>query len=118
MRAMVLFEPKAALQKTQLPDPQPGNGEILVRVAACAVCRTDLHVVDAELPNPKLPLVPGHEIVGHVVAAGTGASRFAIGDRVGIPWLGRTCGVCRYCTGGMENLCRSEERRVGKECRS
>src|SRR5262245_5379286 len=105
MRAMVLFEPGTVLQKTQLPDPQPANGEVLVRVAACAVCRTDLHVVDAELPDPKLPLVPGHEIVGRVIAAGTGASRFAIGDRVGIPWLGRTCGVCMYCTNGMENLC-------------
>jgi propanol-preferring alcohol dehydrogenase len=105
MRAMVLFEPKTALQETQLPDPKPADGEILVRVEACAVCRTDLHVVDAELPNPKLPLVPGHEIVGRVLAAGTGTSRFAVGDRVGIPWLGRTCGVCTYCKNGMENLC-------------
>jgi propanol-preferring alcohol dehydrogenase len=105
MRAMVLFEPKTALQDTQLPDPKPADGEILVRVEACAVCRTDLHVVDAELPNPKLPLVPGHEIVGRVVAAGSGTSRFAVGDRVGIPWLGRTCGVCTYCKAGMENLC-------------
>jgi propanol-preferring alcohol dehydrogenase len=105
MRAMVLVQPKTALQDTQLPDPRPADGEVLVRVAACAVCRTDLHVVDAELPHPKLPLVPGHEIVGRVTAAGANASRFAVGDRVGIPWLGRTCGVCFYCKNGMENLC-------------
>jgi propanol-preferring alcohol dehydrogenase len=105
MRAMVLFETKTPLKETQLPDPKPGEGEILVRVDACAVCRTDLHVVDGELPNPKLPIIPGHEIVGRVIAIGQKAHRFAIGDRVGIPWLGRTCGVCQFCKHGMENLC-------------
>jgi propanol-preferring alcohol dehydrogenase len=102
---MVLFEPNQTLQQTVLPDPSPGEGEVLVRVEACAVCRTDLHVIDGELPGPKLPLIPGHEIVGRVVRAGTNARRFAVGDRVGIPWLARTCGVCRYCAAGMENLC-------------
>lgn len=105
MRAMVLFETQTPLRETQLPDPVPGAGEVLVRVEACAVCRTDLHVIDGELPNPKLPIVPGHEIVGRIVAAGNAATRFAIGERVGIPWLGRTCGICQYCKAGMENLC-------------
>jgi propanol-preferring alcohol dehydrogenase len=105
MRAMVLFMPKTDLQEIDLPEPGLGPGEILVRVEACAVCRTDLHVVDGELPHPKLPLVPGHEIVGRVIRAGGSSSRFAIGDRVGIPWLGRTCGTCDYCKSGMENLC-------------
>ena len=102
---MVLFEKQTALKETELPDPRPGPGEILVRIEACAVCRTDLHVIDGELPNPKLPLIPGHEIVGRVEARGENALRFAVGDRVGIPWLGRTCGVCPYCRAGMENLC-------------
>ncbi len=88
-----------------LPDPVPGDTEILVRVSACAVCRTDLHVVDGELPNPKLPLIPGHEIVGTVVGHGRLARRFSLGHRVGIPWLGWTCGVCAYCRSGRENLC-------------
>jgi propanol-preferring alcohol dehydrogenase len=105
MRAMVLFETHTALKETQLPDPTPSVGEILVRVEACAVCRTDLHVVDGELPNPQLPIIPGHEIVGHVIATGPNAKRYRVGDRVGIPWLGRTCGVCTYCKAGMENLC-------------
>jgi len=105
MRAMVLFETHTALKETQLPDPTPSVGEILVRVEACAVCRTDLHVIDGELPNPQLPIIPGHEIIGRVIATGQNAKRFAIGDRVGIPWLGRTCGVCTYCKAGMENLC-------------
>jgi alcohol dehydrogenase, propanol-preferring len=105
MQAMVLFEPKIDLKRADLPEPGLAAGEVLVRVQACAVCRTDLHVVDGELPHPKLPLVPGHEIVGRVVRLGPSSSRFAIGDRVGIPWLGRTCGVCRYCKAGMENLC-------------
>jgi propanol-preferring alcohol dehydrogenase len=105
MHAMVLVQPKTALQELSLPDPRPSDGEILVHVDACAVCRTDLHVVDGELPHPKLPLIPGHEIVGRVVSAGPNATRFAVGDRVGIPWLGRTCGVCTYCKSGMENLC-------------
>jgi alcohol dehydrogenase, propanol-preferring len=105
MRAMVLFETKELLQETQVPDPQPSPGEILVRIEACAVCRTDLHIVDGELPHPKVPLIPGHEIVGRVAALGSDAGRFNIGDRVGIPWLGRTCGVCRYCKSDLENLC-------------
>src|SRR5262252_5726482 len=104
MRAMVLFEPKTDLRQTDMPEPQPASGEILIRVEACAVCRTDLHVIDGELPHPKLPLIPGHEIVGRVVRLGASSSRFVIGDRVGIPWLGRTCGLCRYCKAGMENL--------------
>jgi propanol-preferring alcohol dehydrogenase len=105
MRAMVLFEPRTALKQTQLTDPKPAPGEILVDVEACAVCRTDLHVVDGELQHPKLPLIPGHEIVGRVIGLGSSSSQFAIGDRVGIPWLGRTCGLCDYCKAGMENLC-------------
>jgi propanol-preferring alcohol dehydrogenase len=109
MRAMVLTETGSALIETQLPDPAPADGEVLVRVEACAVCRTDLHVVDGELPHPKLPLVPGHEIVGKIIAAGPKAARFHIGDRVGIPWLGRTCGRCEYCKSGMENLCDNPE---------
>jgi propanol-preferring alcohol dehydrogenase len=85
--------------------PEPGSGEILIAVAACGVCRTDLHVVDGELPNPKLPIVPGHEIVGRVAALGAGVTGLAIGERVGVPWLGFTCGVCPYCRSGRENLC-------------
>jgi propanol-preferring alcohol dehydrogenase len=106
---MMLFEIKRRLTLMELPDPQPGTGEILVRVSSCAVCRTDLHVVDGDLPHPKLPLIPGHEIVGCVVANGPKAGRFAIGDRVGIPWVGRTCGVCDYCRAGRENLCDQPE---------
>src|SRR2546423_354326 len=102
MRAMLLDAPGSALRATELPDPVPGTGQVLVRVAACGVCRTDLHVLDGELPDPKLPLVPGHQIVGRVVGAG---ARFAAGDRVGIPWLGWACGECRYCRSGRENLC-------------
>jgi propanol-preferring alcohol dehydrogenase len=105
MRAMVLFQTKTALKETDLPDPTPLHGEVLVRIEACAVCRTDLHVIDGELPDPKLPIIPGHEIVGRVIACGEGSSRFAIGDRIGIPWLARTCGICAFCKAGMENLC-------------
>jgi propanol-preferring alcohol dehydrogenase len=105
MRAMVLHSPKTALRMEERSVPQPRSHEIVVAVAACAVCRTDLHVVDGELPNPTLPLVPGHEIVGHVIARGDGVTEFAPGDRVGIPWLGGTCGSCSYCTAGQENLC-------------
>jgi len=86
-------------------DPSPGPGEIRVRVEACAVCRTDLHIVDGDLPNPKLPTIPGHEIVGAVDALGETVGGFALGERVGVPWLGHTCGHCRYCTSGRENLC-------------
>jgi alcohol dehydrogenase, propanol-preferring len=102
---MVLDAPRTPLRPADLPDPEPGEGELLVEVHACGVCRTDLHVVDGELERPKLPLVPGHQIVGRVAAAGPGAERFAAGDRVGIPWLGWTCGECRYCRSGRENLC-------------
>ena len=105
MKAMVLHSQRQPLRATELPSPSPGPGEVLVRVRACAVCRTDLHVVDGELPQPKLPLVPGHEIVGVVAAKGEGVERFKIGDRVGVPWLGWTCGVCDYCRTGRENLC-------------
>jgi len=105
MRAMVLERQREPLRPAELPDPEPGPGEVLLAVAACGVCRTDLHIVDGELTQPKLPLVPGHQIVGSVVAAGEGAERFAVGDRVGVPWLGWTCGECRYCLSGRENLC-------------
>ena len=105
MRAMVLDRPGDALQLRELPDPEPGPGQIRIRVAACGVCRTDLHIVDGELARPTLPLVPGHQIVGRVDRIGDGASRFAPGDRVGVPWLGRACGVCRFCRSGRENLC-------------
>lgn len=105
MRAMVLERPREPLRLVDLSDPDPGPGQVLLSVAACGVCRTDLHIVDGELTEPKLPLVPGHQIVGTVVGGGEGAERFAPGDRVGVPWLGWTCGECRYCTSGRENLC-------------
>lgn len=105
MRAMLLEKTGQALREAELPMPNPGPGQVLLRVSACAVCRTDLHVVDGELMEPKLPLVPGHEIVGTVKEKGQGAERFEVGDRVGIPWLGWTCGECSYCLWGRENLC-------------
>src|SRR6266446_885195 len=105
MRAMVLNEPKRPLELRDVPKPKPGRGQLLVRVSTCAVCRTDLHVVDGELPNPKLPLILGHQIVGRVEEIGEENSNFAIGDRVGIPWLGWTDGDCAYCRSGRENLC-------------
>jgi propanol-preferring alcohol dehydrogenase len=105
MRAMILEAPRRPLQAVDLPKPKPDTTQVLVKVAACAVCRTDLHVVDGELANPKLPLVPGHEIVGTVVGKGKGVQRFKVGDRVGIPWLGWTCGDCEFCQSGRENLC-------------
>jgi propanol-preferring alcohol dehydrogenase len=105
MRAMVLNEPKLLLELRDVPKPKPGKGQLLVRVSTCAVCRTDLHVVDGELPNPKLPLILGHQIVGRVEEIGEENSNFAIGDRVGIPWLGWTDGDCAYCRSGRENLC-------------
>ena len=101
---MVLRAAGRPLEPADLPDPVPGQDEVLVRVGACGVCRTDLHIVDGELAEPKLPLVPGHQIAGTVVAGG---ERFEAGARVGIPWLGRTCGRCRYCLSGRENLCDS-----------
>src|SRR2546427_946648 len=102
MRAMVLDRPGQSLVMRERPVPQPAAGEILVAVSACGVCRTDLHVVDGELPHPTLPIVPGHEIVGRVAALGAGVNGFAIGERVGVSWLGATC---PYCQSGRENLC-------------
>jgi propanol-preferring alcohol dehydrogenase len=102
---MALFEPKRALAEADFPIPQPGLTEILVRVEACAICRTDLHVIDGELPNPKLPLIPGHQVVGYVAALGRDAQRFLVGNRIGVGWLGWTCGKCEYCRTGRENLC-------------
>ncbi|MCC6780039.1 MAG: zinc-dependent alcohol dehydrogenase family protein [Hyphomicrobiales bacterium] len=105
MRAMVLEKPLTPLLMRERPTPVPGNGELLLEVAACGVCRTDLHVVDGELPDPMLPIVPGHEIVGHVAALAADVTGFTLGERVGVPWLGATCGVCDYCRSGRENLC-------------
>ena len=105
MRAQVLTAAGRPLAAAELPAPRPGPRQLLIAVRACAVCRTDLHVVDGELPDPKLPLVPGHEIIGTIVEKGEAVDRFAIGDRVGVPWLGWTCGVCEYCRSGRENLC-------------
>ncbi len=105
MRAMLLESSPGELRPAELKRPEPGPGQVLVRVSACGVCRTDLHVVDADLTEPKLPLVPGHEVVGRVAALGPGVERFEEGVRVGVPWLGWTCGDCRYCRAGQENLC-------------
>jgi alcohol dehydrogenase, propanol-preferring len=105
MRAMVLERAGEPLRLAELADPRPGVGQVLISVSACGVCRTDLHIVDGELDKPKLPLVPGHQIVGVVVEAGEGAERFEPGQRVGVPWLGWTCGRCGYCRSGRENLC-------------
>jgi propanol-preferring alcohol dehydrogenase len=105
MKAMVLEKPGQPLQLLERPDPLPGPGQLLVSVSACGVCRTDLHVVDGDLDEARLPLIPGHEIVGKVAALGAGVAGFKVGDRVGIPWLGYSCGCCRYCLSGAENLC-------------
>lgn len=105
MRAMVLRRPGTPLVLQERPEPVPGPGEVRLRVLACAVCRTDLHVVDGELPGTRLPVVPGHEIVGEVEALGPGVTSLRPGDRVGVPWLGHACGRCAYCAGGHENLC-------------
>ena len=105
MHAMVLKQFGGPLEWTELPDRQPGAGEIRVRIGACGVCRTDLHVFDGELPEQRLPIVPGHEIVGRVDALGPGVEGLRIGERVGVPWLGHTCGHCPYCLGAQENLC-------------
>ncbi|RCX08544.1 propanol-preferring alcohol dehydrogenase [Extensimonas vulgaris] len=105
MRAMLLDRPGTPLRLAQLPVPSPAEGQILLAVQACGVCRTDLHLVDGELPDPVLPMVPGHEIVGTVAALGPGVQGLHIGQRVGVPWLGWTCGHCRYCRRGQENLC-------------
>lgn len=105
MKAMLLEAPRTLLRLLDLPMPEPGPGQVRVKVAACGVCRTDLHVADGDLTQPKLPIVPGHEIVGRVDKVGASVTRFAPGERVGIPWLGHTCGACPYCRAGHENLC-------------
>jgi propanol-preferring alcohol dehydrogenase len=109
MSAMVLERAGGPLMARRLARPRPGPGQVLLRVEACGVCRTDLHIQAGELPRPKLPLVPGHEIVGLVAEHGAGADRFCLGDRVGVPWLGWTCGQCRFCRSGRENLCERAE---------
>lgn len=105
VRAMMLTDVGAPLRLRELADPQPGPGQLRIRVEACGVCRTDLHVIDGELPAVALPIVPGHEIVGRVEAVGAGSDGFAVGDRVGVPWLAHSCGTCRYCRAERENLC-------------
>jgi alcohol dehydrogenase, propanol-preferring len=105
MRAMVLTTPGSPLVLQALPSPEPGPDQVLIQVRACGVCRTDLHIAEGELAEPKLPLILGHEIVGTVVGRGSNVERFSLGERVGVPWLGHTCGVCRYCERGAENLC-------------
>jgi propanol-preferring alcohol dehydrogenase len=105
MKAMVLDRPRRPLVAREVATPEPGPGQVLVRVGACGVCRTDLHVVDGDLTEPRLPIIPGHEIVGRVAAMGANVAGLEPGDRVGIPWLGHTCGTCRYCREGRENLC-------------
>jgi propanol-preferring alcohol dehydrogenase len=105
MRAMVLERPGEPLVKRELPAPEPGPGQVLLRVRSCGVCRTDLHVVDGELPNPGRRVVPGHQVVARVETTGEGVERPAAGERVGVPWLGWTCGECRFCRSGRENLC-------------
>src|SRR5947199_9942351 len=106
MHAMVLEKPRQRLMLLDVAKPKPDAGQLLVRLSACAVCRTDLHIVDGELPEPKLPLIPGHEIVGRVEKIGRAVKTFRAGDRVGIPWLGWTCGRCKFCRSDRENLCR------------
>jgi len=109
MRAMLLRHPAPVenrpLERIALPEPSPGRGEILIRVRACGVCHTDLHIVEGELPPHRSPVVPGHQIVGEVVDVGAGVSEHGVGDRVGVPWLHKACGLCRYCVRGDENLC-------------
>jgi propanol-preferring alcohol dehydrogenase len=102
---MLLDAPRRPLRATDTPTPEPGPGQVLLAVSACGVCRTDLHVLDGDLPNPKLPLILGHEVVGTVARIGAGVDRFTPGQRVGVPWLGWSCGACRYCRAGRENLC-------------
>src|SRR5512135_3343609 len=97
MRAMLLEAPKTPLRLRDRPPPKPDAGQVLIRVRACGVCRTDLHILDGELAHPRLPLIPGHEIVGTVAGLGLGVTTFEIGDRVGVPWLGHTCGICEFC---------------------
>jgi propanol-preferring alcohol dehydrogenase len=107
MKAMVLGSPGRPLETREVRKPQPGPGQVLIRVHACGVCRTDLHILDGELARASLPLIPGHEIIGRVVQRGEGVKNIQVGDRVGVPWLGATCGVCEFCRSGMENLCDS-----------
>lgn len=105
MRAMVLEEQKKPLICKEVPVPQSGKGQVLIKIKACGICRTDLHVIDADLKEPKLPLIPGHEIIGHIVQPCDNVSDLKIGDLVGVPWVGYTCGVCKFCKAGKENLC-------------
>src|SRR5687767_3215330 len=105
MRALRIARAGAPLALEEIPEPEPGPGELRLRVAACGVCRTDLHLLDGELPDVVHPITPGHQIVGRVDRLGAGVTQFALGDRVGVPWLGRTCGACRFCTSERENLC-------------
>jgi propanol-preferring alcohol dehydrogenase len=105
MRAMLFEGPRMPLRLVDLPLPQPGRGAVLIQVEACGVCRTDLHLIDGELPNPLLPVIPGHEIVGRIVSFGDRVAELRIGQRIGVPWLGGTCGTCRFCASGRENLC-------------
>jgi len=105
MRAMIFEKAGQVLRLAELPSPEAGAGQVLIRVRACAVCRTDLHITDGELNQPKLPLIPGHEIIGVVEEIGKGVNRFKLGDRLGVPWLGWTCGACEFCLSGRENLC-------------
>ena len=107
MKAMVLRKPGIKLEPVYIPAPSPGPYQVLIRVKACGVCRTDLHIIDGELTEPKLPLIPGHEIVGRVEAVGNRVQKIEEGDRVGVSWLGFTCGVCKLCKQGLENLCDS-----------
>ena len=107
MRAMVLESAKRPLRAMWVSVPKPGSHQVLIKISACGVCRTDLHIVDGELPNPKLPLIPGHEIVGTVIKTGDQVEKFSVGNRVGVPWLGYTCMECRYCKREQENLCDS-----------
>src|SRR5688572_12861927 len=107
MRAMVMTAPHQPLEEMDLAIPQPSESQVLLRVKRCGVCRTDLHLVDGELRDPKIPVIPGHEIVGVVEKLGSGVSALRIGDRVGVPWLGFSCGACRWCLSGRENLCGS-----------
>jgi len=105
MKAMVLFKQGQPLELKEWPDPSPQAGQVLIRIHVCGVCRTDLHIVDGDLTKPKLPLIPGHQIIGTVIKNGEGSTRFKPGDRVGVPWLGGSCNHCRYCKAGQENLC-------------
>jgi alcohol dehydrogenase, propanol-preferring len=107
MRAMILDAPCSPLRRAEIPRPRPGNGQVLLRVLACGICRTDLHVVDGELAQPRLPLIPGHQVIGRVAETGPGVDTVRTGERIGVPWLGWTCGTCDFCRRGRENLCAS-----------